>query len=1559
MANRALQQKPFPSPTPLPSSMQAWQPQPQQQRRPSQQQQQQQQTVVQTIQPPHTAPRLTTQHAAPIPAVPGSSIPFFTTAATGSSPPASMKVITPSPTASFSPSLAGGSTHPTSALAATPAAAPGAGVGALAPPTQSSPAATLKTQTLTTSTIQNPPNGPPTETTAVLPKSFLKTTPAVMAVAPSPATTAATTGTTTFIQSPTAAAMIDLPGDVPSEDRAPTPSGQGSVSSFPGHLVSGTPVPTTLPKVFVPAGNGIPRSNSNVSGNSIFSMAESRSGHRVIRVSKRQGTPGQALFVPLGSASKGANSQDMRVFRSGEEHWLNEFMRRVWPSVAMFIGNKIKTKLAEQDLKALEKIFEEIDRATAELTEVPMPIPPTHHWLNKVLAIFWPILSQAVNLVVKERVVPQIQNSLPSFLGPIEVDPCDLGDTPPKITSFKVLQDPISTGWMDMQCDLEYCTAPNLTIKLKNLTVGLAKLDFFATFYISFYGPRPQPPFFAGLSVYLSRAPKIDTMFTGMVEMLTQEFLNSIITKAVKSAMVRFVLPHRKIKLMVEDESVLDIIQPKPRGCLQITVLEAQNLVGSDYQFSTLFTGELTTDPYVRINIGSLTWRSPTIEKNTNPIWEEENEVVVMVDVPDQQLVELSIFDDGIRQQLKEKFKMGDSAADEVARLTQRLSVADLLGKKASELTYECENELWLPLDSWWEGRGKGMSPKEGEEEAPQNSSDSEDKEKSILDSVTSPWSWMKGKMDDKQKEWEAARQDECMNAEAKVKLLVHWKPLADPPETEHHVDALARASEAKQQRHQRRHLRKQEAQASGSEASESESDTSTDEDELEAPNPADEKGDDTDSEAEEVAWPTYVMSISLRQVDRLPCATDDAQTTFQVSTDVNRVVTPSGIAVHSTAAHRKALTTRYLSRANRPLPATISTLARNNEDENEVMASKVGTLMAQDVPVAVIADVLDIDEKRVRLAAAGSMQQASKLRKVEYNESALFLLPGMDEVNINFEISTIVAKVPAPLGRLHVSMRLNPQGVHRNVDRHPIKMYKLAKWVERARLTASIKVWPLVNYAPGLQITTQSEALHRKAQLEITKKIGSKGWAKCRVLRARGLRNADLVGSSDPFCVVKLGVGKKARSLCQTAALEDTLTPEWDHGPVPFEWASVKKALRFEVYDKDMGGSADLLGVATLPKAKAMHGFHSELSLGEGNGYITIEISPAEYKLRPDKTMYLHETRVPYQEPEALPEIDIYVNSAENLQALNLVGGKSDPYVICRLVNTKQTFSTCVIDATLNPTWNHGPETFSWGEEARGLAFDVYDKDVVRSKKLGRVVLDKKECLKGFDGWRSLGRDKGRINITVKKSTGPSRKATKLRITVVSAKDVKAADLLGTSDPYCICKIRGKEAFRTKTIWKTLSPVWDHPPEEVLVANYRDLKFEIYDKDVMSKDDFLGSAVVDHDMFAYGHDGDLSLGLGNGTLKVKLEVLGIEEITLPPRQPADAKEQLDVSLPEGDLDASSPDKSRLEGILARVGGRSPCSPASTITFLRSKMTEMLSPSNRNSNRAAPSEGEK
>lgn len=75
------------------------------------------------------------------------------------------------------------------------------------------------------------------------------------------------------------------------------------------------------------------------------------------------------------------------------------------------------------------------------------------------------------------------------------------------------------------------------------------------------------------------------------------------------------------------------------------------------------------------------------------------------------------------------------------------------------------------------------------------------------------------------------------------------------------------------------------------------------------------------------------------------------------------------------------------------------------------------------------------------------------------------------------------------------------------------------------------------------------------------------------------------------------------------------------------------------------------------------------------------------------------------------------------------------------------------------------------------------------------------------------------------------------LKVDVVSAANLEAVDLGGTSDPYCVLSLNGKKVEKTKILKKTLNPTFNESFTIPISSRSRSkLSIDVLDKNVMSK---------------------------------------------------------------------------------------------------------------------------
>jgi len=120
-----------------------------------------------------------------------------------------------------------------------------------------------------------------------------------------------------------------------------------------------------------------------------------------------------------------------------------------------------------------------------------------------------------------------------------------------------------------------------------------------------------------------------------------------------------------------------------------------------------------------------------------------------------------------------------------------------------------------------------------------------------------------------------------------------------------------------------------------------------------------------------------------------------------------------------------------------------------------------------------------------------------------------------------------------------------------------------------------------------------------------------------------------------------------------------------------------------------------------------------------------------------------------------------------------------------------------------------------------------------------------------------------------------------RVRIHIIGARGLRKADAGGLSDPYCTCGIVGKNIkVKTPVINNTLDPVWNFESHMTGCAPKDSLLFTVWDRDIGSRDDSLGSTTLHGIDFKNGYEGELELeGAGKGIKAfLRVKVVAIEE---------------------------------------------------------------------------------
>ncbi|XP_036441506.1 synaptotagmin-9 [Colossoma macropomum] len=235
------------------------------------------------------------------------------------------------------------------------------------------------------------------------------------------------------------------------------------------------------------------------------------------------------------------------------------------------------------------------------------------------------------------------------------------------------------------------------------------------------------------------------------------------------------------------------------------------------------------------------------------------------------------------------------------------------------------------------------------------------------------------------------------------------------------------------------------------------------------------------------------------------------------------------------------------------------------------------------------------------------------------------------------------------------------------------------------------------------------------------------------------------------------------------------------------------------------------------------------------------------------------------------LEQLIVKIHRAQDLPAKDF-SGTSDPYVkIYLLPDRKTKHQTKVHRKTLNPVFD---EVFlfpvAYAElPSRKLHFTVYDFDrFSRHDIIGQVVVDNFLDLVDFPRETKLCRDIQYVssdNVDLGDlmfSLCYLPTAGRLTITVIKARNLKAMDITGASDPYVkvslMCEGRRLKKRKTSTKRNTLNPVYneaivfDVPPENI---DQISLLIAVMDYDRVGHNEVIGVTRVGNDAESLGRD--------------------------------------------------------------------------------------------------------
>lgn len=307
-------------------------------------------------------------------------------------------------------------------------------------------------------------------------------------------------------------------------------------------------------------------------------------------------------------------------------------------------------------------------------------------WMNVIMKQLWPHIAKYVEDMIKGY-EHMIQGYLPVGGSQIKFTTCTLGKEHLNFGPVKTrLVDSnfdgktLENNGVELEIDVSYNSDVDIVLSSPIASIGIADIRINGTLSVIFRPLIPKSPFIGGMEVLFTNPPEIELDFKGLGNVADMPGIYTAVRTAIHDAIGGIMVSPNRKAFAISGDPAVDLAylrNPQPEGVLRITIFKAENLEGNDIGYNPF--APRTSDPYVEVKIGSSKWRTPTIDKNCNPVWKENNINDFFYFSPEQ-LVHIDVFDED---------KLSD---DDSLGMIKRYSVQQLLDMTSEE-------PLALPLE--------------------------------------------------------------------------------------------------------------------------------------------------------------------------------------------------------------------------------------------------------------------------------------------------------------------------------------------------------------------------------------------------------------------------------------------------------------------------------------------------------------------------------------------------------------------------------------------------------------------------------------------------------------------------------------------------------------------------------------------------------------------------------------------------------------------------------------------------------------------------------------------
>ncbi|XP_034641709.1 extended synaptotagmin-3 [Trachemys scripta elegans] len=258
-------------------------------------------------------------------------------------------------------------------------------------------------------------------------------------------------------------------------------------------------------------------------------------------------------------------------------------------------------------------------------------------WLNKVLVQAWPYFGTVMEKTLKEKIEPKIR-AKNVHLKTCTFTKIHFGEKCPKINGVKTYTKEIDSRQVILDLQISYIGDCEIHMEVSKFKGGVKGIQLRGTLRVILEPLITDVPFFGAMTMFFIQKPYLEVNWAGLTNLLDAPGISLMSDTIIQDLIAaRLVLPNRITIPLKKNMKISHLRFPIPYGVVRVHLLEAENLVQKDH-----FRGK--SDPYAILRVGLAQFRSKTIQRNLNPIWNEMSEFVVH-EVPGQDL-EVDLYDE-------------------------------------------------------------------------------------------------------------------------------------------------------------------------------------------------------------------------------------------------------------------------------------------------------------------------------------------------------------------------------------------------------------------------------------------------------------------------------------------------------------------------------------------------------------------------------------------------------------------------------------------------------------------------------------------------------------------------------------------------------------------------------------------------------------------------------------------------------------------------------------------------------------------------------------------------